>query len=47
MQICALRFTDKVRARLLQHGATLLTFDQLALKAPKGENTLLMQGGQA
>jgi large subunit ribosomal protein L18e len=44
VQICALRFTEKARARILKAGGSLMTFDQLALKAPKGENTVLLQG---
>jgi len=44
MTICGLRFTEMARARILKAGGTILTFDQLALKAPKGEKTLLLQG---
>jgi large subunit ribosomal protein L18e len=42
--IAALRVTDTARAHILKAGGEVLTFDQLALKAPKGENTLLIQG---
>ena len=44
MKICALRFTEGVRARIVKAGGECLTFDQLALQAPTGKNTLLLQG---
>jgi large subunit ribosomal protein L18e len=44
MTVCALRFTTGARARIVKAGGECLTFDQLALRAPKGENTLLLQG---
>ena len=44
LTIAALRVTKGARARILQAGGEILTFDQLALRAPKGENTLLIQG---
>ncbi|CAE1140306.1 RP-L18e [Acanthosepion pharaonis] len=44
MKICALRMTERARARVLKSGGEILSFDQLALKAPKGDNTILMQG---
>ena len=43
-QICALRFTESARARIVKAGGEILTFDQLALRAPKGQNTVLLQG---
>ena len=43
-QICALRFTETARARILKAGGEILTFDQLALRAPKGQKTILLQG---
>lgn len=36
MQICALRFTETARARIIAAGGACLTFDQLALRAPRG-----------
>ena len=42
--MCALRFTEGARTRILKAGGEVLTFDQLALKCPTGKNTLLMQG---
>ena len=44
MKICALRFTKSARARILKAGGEILTFDQLALRAPTGSNTLLLRG---
>ena len=37
LTICALRFTESARVRVLKAGGEILTFDQLALKAPTGE----------
>lgn len=44
LRICALRVTEKARARILKNGGEVLTFDQLATIAPTGKNTVLMQG---
>ena len=44
VQVCALRFSETARARILKAGGEILTFDQLALRAPKGQNTILLQG---
>jgi len=44
LQVCALRVTSGARARILKAGGEILTFDQLALKAPTGKNTVLLQG---
>ena len=44
MTICALRVTEKARDRILKAGGEIITFDQLALRAPTGKNTLLVQG---
>ncbi|XP_055535765.1 60S ribosomal protein L18 isoform X2 [Wyeomyia smithii] len=44
MNICALRVTEKARERILKWGGKIYTFDQLALIAPTGKNTVLMQG---
>merc|ERR1712086_138725 len=38
MNVCAFRFTAA--------GGRCLTFDQLAKEAPKGQNTVLLRGGQ-
>merc|ERR1712244_107544 len=44
LKICALRVTESARARILAAGGEIITFDQLALQAPKGQNTVLLQG---
>lgn len=44
LTICALRFTEGARARIMKAGGECITFDQLALRAPTGKKTLLMQG---
>ena len=43
-QVCALRVTDGARRRILQAGGEIMTFDQLALAAPKGQGTVLLSG---
>ncbi|KAK9824901.1 hypothetical protein WJX74_004577 [Apatococcus lobatus] len=44
LRVCALRFTETARARILKAGGEILTFDQLALTAPTGSKTLLLRG---
>ncbi|KMZ73332.1 ribosomal protein L18 [Zostera marina] len=44
MKITALRFTETARARIVKAGGECLTFDQLALIAPLGQNTVLLRG---
>ncbi len=44
LTVCALRFTEGARARIFKAGGSTMTFDQLALKAPLGQNTVLLQG---
>ncbi|KAF6173809.1 hypothetical protein GIB67_003810 [Kingdonia uniflora] len=44
MKITALRFTETARARIEKAGGECLTFDQLALRAPLGQNTVLLRG---
>ena len=44
LRICALRVTETARARILKAGGEIMTFDQLALIAPTGSNTVLMRG---
>merc|ERR1712107_41483 len=44
MTVCALRVTGKARERILKAGGEIIAFDQLALRAPTGKNTLLLQG---
>uniref|UniRef100_A0A0X3PGV7 60S ribosomal protein L18 n=1 Tax=Schistocephalus solidus TaxID=70667 RepID=A0A0X3PGV7_SCHSO len=44
MTVCALRVTGPARSRILKAGGHILTVDQLALKAPLGKGTVLLQG---
>lgn len=44
LRICALRVTERARERILKAGGEILTFDQLALLSPTGNNTIMMQG---
>ena len=46
LTVCALKFTDKARERIVAAGGQCLSFDQLALKAPTGKNTVLMRGAK-
>ncbi|RVW54512.1 60S ribosomal protein L18-2 [Vitis vinifera] len=39
LKVTALRFTERARARIEKAGGECLTFDQLALRAPLGQNT--------
>jgi len=42
--VCALRFTETARARIVKAGGECMTFDQLALAAPTGEGVVLLRG---
>ena len=44
LRIAALKFTEGARARIVGAGGECLTFDQLALQRPQGENTILLRG---
>ncbi|EZG88608.1 60S ribosomal protein L18 [Gregarina niphandrodes] len=44
MTICALRFSEAARARIEAAGGECLTFDQLAIRCPTGENCLILRG---
>ena len=44
MTVCALAFTETARKRIVGAGGECLTFDQLALRAPKGNGTVLLRG---
>ncbi len=44
LTVCALRFTEGARTRILKAGGEIMTFDQLALRAPTGANTVLLRG---
>lgn len=42
--VAALRFTAGAKARIIKAGGEAITLDQLALRAPKGQNTVLVRG---
>lgn len=44
MAIAALKFSKTARAKILKAGGEALTLDQLALRSPKGSNTVLLRG---
>ena len=44
MKVCALGFTETARRRIEGAGGECITFDQLALRAPKGSDTVLLRG---
>jgi large subunit ribosomal protein L18e len=44
LKVCALRFTETARARIIAAGGECMTFDQLALVAPTGKNTMMLRG---
>jgi large subunit ribosomal protein L18e len=44
MTVCALGFTESARTRIVAAGGECLTLDQLALRSPKGTNTVLLRG---
>ena len=42
--LLALHVTETVRARITKAGGKVLTFDQSAIQAPTGANTVLIRG---
>merc|ERR1719215_194380 len=44
LSVCALRFTEAARARIVKAGGECLTFDKLALRSPLGKGTVLLRG---
>ncbi|CEF65151.1 60S ribosomal protein L18 [Strongyloides ratti] len=46
MRIVTTKITRAARARVIKAGGEVLTFDQLAVIAPTGKNTLLVQGSR-
>ncbi|KAF8069405.1 RPL18C [Scenedesmus sp. PABB004] len=44
LRVCALRFTETARARIVKAGGECLTFDQLALERPTGKDCVLLRG---
>ncbi|ANB14715.1 ribosomal 60S subunit protein L18A [Sugiyamaella lignohabitans] len=45
--VAALRFTAGARARIVKAGGEAITLDQLARRAPTGQNTLILRGPRA
>jgi large subunit ribosomal protein L18e len=46
LKVCALRFTTGARARIVKSGGECITFDQLAMAAPKGTGCVLLRGNK-
>ena len=46
MRICALKFTEKARERILNSKGKCITFDQLAINRPNGESVILLRGSR-
>ena len=44
LTVAALRFTEGARDRITKVGGECITLDQLALRSPKGSNTVLLRG---
>merc|ERR1719456_2076914 len=44
MTVCALRFSETARSRIVKAGGECITFDQLALRSPMGSGTVLIRG---
>merc|ERR1719515_202870 len=47
LKLCALRVTEAARARILAAGGEIITFDQLALQAPRKQRTACKHFGPA
>ncbi len=44
LTVAALHVTESAKARIVKAGGEVLTFDQLAMRAPTGANTILLRG---
>ncbi|PNH08024.1 60S ribosomal protein L18-2 [Tetrabaena socialis] len=44
LRVCAMRFTETARARIVKAGGECMTFDQLALQRPTGKDCVLLRG---
>merc|ERR1719380_358895 len=44
VKLCALRVTETARARIVNNGGEIITFDQLAQLFPTGSNCVLLRG---
>lgn len=47
LTIAALRFTESARARIKAAGGECITLDELAIRSPKGSNTVLLRGSKS
>jgi len=47
LSVCALRFTATARARIVGAGGECITLDELALRSPLAENTILLRGSKS
>ena len=43
LKVCALRVTEGARSRIVKAGGSVITFEQLAVESPLGQNTVLLQ----
>ena len=46
MKICALKFIEKPRERILNCKGKCITFDQQAINRPNGERVILLRGSR-
>jgi large subunit ribosomal protein L18e len=46
LRVCALKFSEQARTRIVKAGGECLTFDQLAKIAPLGQGTWLVRGAK-
>jgi len=44
LSVCALRFSNTARARIVAAGGECLTFDEFALRDPLGESAMMLKG---
>ena len=46
IKVAALRFTEEARKSIVKAGGECITLDQLALRSPKGSQTVLLRGAK-
>merc|ERR1719301_130986 len=44
LTVCATKYTETARARIVKAGGECLTFDSLAMRSPLGNGTVLLRG---
>jgi len=47
MTVCALKFSETARTRIVAGGGRAMTFDELALERPTGDHCVLLEGDRA